>query len=331
MQVCIPNILVSGVASCVPKEIFYLSSLSKQFGEREIERIIKSTGIHSVRIAQTGTKTSELCEVACKSLLKKMNVDSACIDGIIFVSQTPDKRMPATSVILQSRLGFSKDCVALDINYGCSGYIYGLYVASSLIHSGGCKKIILCAGDVLSPHVNTEDKAVRMLFGDGASATLIEMDENHKNKIHFILKSDGSGAEFLKLDHGDKNYLFMDGYKIMEFALREVPPAIDSILNFAKWNKSDVDNFVFHQANMFILNYLKNKMEIDIDVMPFAIDGIGNTSSASIPIVLCENHDRLRKNNKLNKVIMCGFGVGLSWGSCALNLQRCKILPLLEY
>lgn len=181
------------------------------------------------------------------------------------------------------------------------------------------------------PHINPNDKAVRMLFGDGASATIIEKNESAQDKIHFVLKSDGSGGNSLHLKNRDNSTIFMDGYKIMEFALREVPAVVNRVLDFTGWSKADVDSFVFHQPNMFILNYLKNKMKIDASTMPVAVDGIGNTSSASIPIVLCVNHVNLTKNNKLNKVVMCGFGVGLSWGSCTLNLHETKFLSLLEY
>lgn len=151
MQVSFSNVAITGIACCVPKEIFHLSSLSDQFPADEIDRIIKNTGIHSTRIAKNEIRTSDLCEHACKKLLQEMQMNSADIDGIIFVSQTPDQKMPATSVVLQSRLGLSNECVTFDLNYGCSGYIYGLYMASMLINSGGCNRILLFAGDVLPP------------------------------------------------------------------------------------------------------------------------------------------------------------------------------------
>ncbi len=211
MKTKISNIGISGIASAYPKNKITLTELSYLFG-KDAERIANSTGIRSLRIAPPNMSVTDLCRAACSNLLENLNVNPLEIDGLIFVSQTPAQRMPATSGILQHQLGLLQESVVFDINQGCSGYINGLYLSSSLISSGGCKRILLCTGDVLTHYLNPEEKSVRMVFGDGASATLIESRENED--IHFVIKSDGSGADSLYLRQKEKDFLFRTNDRI---------------------------------------------------------------------------------------------------------------------
>jgi len=325
----INNINITAISCAYPREKFDLITLAETFGESEVKRIINSTGISSVRRSKNSNlRASDLCWMAAEKLLSETNIPAETIDGIIFVSQTPDQKMPATSIQLQKRLGLSKETVTLDANYGCSGYVYGLYLASTLIAGGGCKRVILCAGDVITPHLNPLDKSVRFVFGDGASATLIEKGDS---TMSFITKTNGEGADFLKLENGANEYLYMDGAKVMEFALAEVPLIVEDILGYHAWSKEEVGTFALHQPNVFMLNYLRKKMKLETAAVPIAVDGIGNTSSASIPMVLSHHHAALKAENRLKKVVLCGFGVGLSWGACALDLSNTTILSPYEY
>lgn len=318
---------VTDIACALPKNIVKLTDLSSYFDIRDINRITQSTGIHSVRQAPDEISTIDLCRSACLSLLQGCAIDPVEIDGIIVVTQTPHQKMPALSGILQHELKLSINTVTFDINQGCSGFINGLYLASCLVNSGGCKKVIVCVGDTLTKYLDPFDKSVRFVFGDGAAATLVQQTSE---SMDFILKSDGSGANFLSLKESDQSYLFMDGSKVMEFVLREVPSIVDEMLSFVNWNKHEIHHYLFHQPNVFMLEYLRKKIGINKNVMPICIDGIGNTSSASIPVTLCFLRDSLQNNNKLSRSILCGFGVGLSWSACTLNLSETNLYPPIE-
>lgn len=343
------NSVVTGIATAIPKSILELSSLSPLYGNEEVKKIIASTGIERIHVAETEQCASDLCEAAATALMNKLELDASKIDGIIFVSQTPDYILPATSALLQNRLGLPTTAVAFDINYGCSGYVYGLYQASLLIASGGCERVLLCAGDISTRLVHPEDRSIRMLFGDGGSATILEKGNNTS---HFILKTDGSGAEQLIIPAGghripysketsisyeDKNgntrtpeNIYMNGMEIMSFALREIPSMIKEILKKSSWKKDDVGTFAFHQANQFMLQYLGKKMRLNKENVPIAIRNVGNTGPASIPIMLSLRHGDLSKNNQLDKVVCCGFGVGLSWAACTQDLSSTVIMDPIE-
>jgi 3-oxoacyl-[acyl-carrier-protein] synthase-3 len=272
-------------------------------------------------------------------LFNGLGISPSSIDGIVFVSQTPDYILPATSAALQHRLGIPIESVAFDINYGCSGYIYGLFQAALLVSTGACENVLVCAGDVTTQLINHQDRSVRMLFGDAGSASLVSKGEN---SMAFNIKTDGAGGRHLIIPAGGMRYprderskicstrengnirsdddLFMDGMEIMSFALKEVPGIIDELLDHNKWSKDDVGTFGFHQANRFMLNYLRKKMKLPEGKVPVVVEGIGNSGPASIPVMLTDESVRSRDVSLLGKVVLCGFGVGLSWGAVGLDL-----------
>lgn len=323
MEVTFDNLALVGIAPTVPKGQLNFSQLNALFGEKEIQRISASTGIKSVRVAEKGMKTSDYCIAAAEKLIQELNVDRNTIDGVVLVSQTPDYRLPATACLLQDQLKLNKSIVAFDISYGCSGYMYGLFQAAALIKSGACQRILVCVGDTISRYLDPNDHKVRLVFGDGAAATLMEKGDA---SISFSLKTDGSGGDSLKIDKNEDNAdekLFMDGSAIMEFALREVPQVVDEVIEMQGWKKEDVSSLVLHQANAFMLNYLRKKIRIAKEKVPIIVDGFGNTGPASIPLALCESAATLNKD----KVVMSGFGVGLSWGAAATSLKNTVLLP----
>jgi 3-oxoacyl-[acyl-carrier-protein] synthase III len=349
MKAAFHSIRIKGISTAIPEDILNLTALCSLYGSEEVNRIIARTGIEQVRVARDGQCTSDLCAAAAGGLLAKLKVTASTIDGIIFVSQTPDYKMPATSVLLQHRLGLPTTAVAFDINYGCSGFVYGLYQASMMIEAGGCERVLVCVGDTSSKLVHPGDRAVRMVFGDGGSATLVEKGESTS---HFILKSDGSGAEHLIIPAGgwrkpsskqtsipiededgnirNEETLRMNGMEIMSFALREVPPMINELLGNAGWKKDEVGTYALHQANQFMLEYLCKKMKLQKNSVPIAVSAVGNTGPASIPLMLSIKHNELSERNQLQKVICCGFGVGLSWASCSIDLSATCILDPIE-
>lgn len=333
MKVTFPNLAIRGIAAALPKDTLDISALGKKFGDNEVKRIMASTGIKSIHIANNDMKLSDLCLTASTHLLNSLNITADSIDAIVVVSQTHDAIMPATSAMLQNKIGLGKHVVAFDISYGCSGYIYGLYQASMLISSGGCKRVLLCAGDIISPLLHPEEHQVRLVFGDAVSATIIEKGSD---TFDFILNTDGSGKAHLKADKLSRNklehsgYIYMNGAEIMEFALREVPSTINELLHMKNWKTEDVGTFVLHQANYFMLNYLRKKMQLTKEAVPIAVENVGNTGPASIPLTLSIFGDQLIKEERLTNVVMCGFGVGLSWAAAGLNLSKTTFLPPVE-
>jgi 3-oxoacyl-[acyl-carrier-protein] synthase III len=343
------GVKVTYVASCVPKNQINLNDLSPEYGEKETKKIILSTGISKIRVAEKSTTTADLCFAAANKIFVEGGIDRTDVDAIVFMSQTPDYVLPATSVTLQHRLGLSKNVVAFDISYGCTAYIYGLLQASLLISSGSCKKVLMLAGDVMTRYVHPMDRSVRMVFGDGGSATLLEKGDDD---IGFIIKSDGAGAEHLIIPAGgmrlknnkdssketerengnvrsDEN-IFMNGMEIMNFCIREIPRVLEDALVQRKWVKEEVGLYGLHQANKFMVSYLAKKSGLPPGSFPITMGEIGNTGPASIPIMLTQNYGQLRKESRLEKTVLCGFGVGLSWGTATLNLAETHFYDPLE-
>ncbi|OLS38433.1 3-oxoacyl-ACP synthase III family protein [Bacillus sp. MRMR6] len=349
MKATLTNSIIKGISTAIPKTQVNLHSLSSIYGEDEVNRIIASTGIEEIHVAREGLCTSDLCEAAAEALLSRLEISPSTIDGLVFVSQTPDYRMPATSVLLQHRLGLPTTAVAFDINYGCSGFVYGLYQASMMVEAGGCERVLVCVGDTSTRMVHPGDRSVRMVFGDAGSAALIEKG---KNTTHFVLRTDGSGAEHLIIPAGgsrkpiseatskpietedgnvrSEETVYMNGMEIMSFALREIPVMIEDLLNLSGWKKEDVGTYALHQANKFMLEYLRKKMKLQKESVPIAVSSVGNTGPASIPLMLAIKHKKLSERNQLEKVICCGFGVGLSWAACSLDLSSTVILDPIE-
>lgn len=346
MKALIKGVAITCIANCVPAQFTELEDLAPEFGALEIKKIMRATGIRRVRTAPEGMCASDLCASAAQAALKAISPDRTQIDGIVFVSQTPDYLLPATSVSLQSRLGLSKECVALDINYGCSGFIYGLFVASILVSSGSCRKVLVCVGDTISRLIHPKDRSLRMVFGDAGSCAFVEANDG---EIGFTIGSDGSGAAYLMVPSGGARYprsdrsgvaterennnirsdehLFMDGVEILNFALREVPEVIADVVKVAGWHPQRPGLFAFHQANRFIVEYLVRVMGLPQNSAPIDVEGTGNTGPSSIPLLLCSSAVQARPNDDLRRSVLCGFGVGLSWGAVAADLSNTILLP----
>lgn len=349
MKVKLNGLSISAIATALPKNSDDFSELIQKFGEKEIKRIVASTGITKVRVADKGVCASDLCEAAARHIFKELNNDPAAIDGIIFISQTFDHIIPATSAILQDKLGLPKTAVAFDIRYGCSAYIYGIYQASLLVSSGSCSRVLLLIGDVNTPLINKSDKALRMVLGDSGSATIVEKGND---TLAFNIMTDGSGFDKLIIPSGGARYpandnskketerengnirsdenLYMDGMEITSFCLREIPKVIDGVLEIAEWKKEEVGIFALHQTNKFIIDFLRKKMQVHPEVVPFVIFETGNTGPATIPHLFCVEHKRLKNENRLSKTVMCGYGVGLSWGAITVNLSNTRFFDTIE-
>ncbi|GIP47415.1 3-oxoacyl-ACP synthase [Paenibacillus sp. J53TS2] len=333
---------IAGICCALPGEAIAINDLNSSHNEKELKKFTKMTGVQTVYRVQKGQTTSDLCLAAAEKLLADLKWDRSSIDGLVFISQTPDYVLPATSCILQDKLGLSTSSFAFDINLGCSGFVYGTWIVSKLL-SPTCRRVLLLNGDTSSRIISPEDASVSLLFGDAGAATAFEYNEN-ATKSSFILGTDGSGYNRLivpggsgrnprdsqthirKQDHDgvirSKDDLYMNGIEIFNFTLKEVQPLIQSILDVHGWSEEDVDYYILHQANKFLLEQLTRKFGVSKEKVPINIQDYGNTSSASIPLMLV---DVLKERNPQDKdlnLVLAGFGVGLSWAAAAINISK---------
>ncbi len=345
----IKNVHVSAIATAIPEHCIE-NRKNKDFPQEEIDKIVASTGVETRYIVDAKTCTSDLCYDAAKHLIEKLQFDIQDIDLLVFVSQTPDYILPATACALQKRLGLKKEVLAFDINLGCSGYTYGLIVLAKLLSAGGFKKALLLVGDTISKLSSPEDRSVAFLFGDAGSATLLEYDQNAL-PLYIDYGTDGNGYDKLMVPAGGfrqpvnadlmtrqeqeggnvraQTELFMNGADVFSFTLKEVPKTIAACLNQAKLSKDDIDLFVFHQANLFMLNHLVKKIGLPAEKVLLSLGHYGNTSVASIPLTLCQAH-AVFASSLSKKLLLCGFGVGFSWASVILDTQNLKVFPLIK-
>lgn len=342
------NISIRSISATVPKQKIYTKDYN-YISEQERSMFIKTVGIEERRVASSTITASDLCFNSAEQVLKSTGWEKSSIDALIFVSQSPDYFLPATAIILQNKLGLNKTTIAFDINLGCSGYVYGLYVLGALLQSGQIKRGLLLAGDKSTLSTCYKDKSTYPLFGDAGSATALEYN-TQATPIYFNLQSDGSGEDAIKILHGggryhiqpdtfdevelepgiikSKRHLQLKGADIFNFALREVPPNIAALLSFSNIEKEKVNYFIMHQANYFMNESVRKKIKIDAEKTPYSIKNYGNTSSASIPLTMVTELGKQLSSPQT--ILMSGFGVGLSWASCIFQSNELNIEPLLE-
>jgi 3-oxoacyl-[acyl-carrier-protein] synthase-3 len=305
----------------------------------EAEKIAKMTGVRNRHVAPAGMCTSDLAYSAAVRLLDDLGWDRSSIDALIVVSQTHDYDAPATACCLQERLGIPKACAAFDMALGCSGYIYGLWVCSTLMSAGSVKRALFLAGDTISWVTSPQDRTTAFLFGDAGTATALERDEAAP-PMSFVLGTDGSGKDYLiEPGTGYRNRVtpdalerrpgpdgvprspldvYMEGSEVFAFTLRQVPSLISELLAVSGWHMDQMDAFVPHQANLFMLQHLAKRLKIPAEKMVVSLDKYGNTSSASIPLAMSHRlTPRLR--SEATNLILAGFGVGWSWGALAVT------------
>ena len=334
----IPHVRVSAIASVVPeKELCLTDDPTLYDGNvKQLKRVMKSSGFDKRRVTDDKTTTADLCCEAARTLFDAKVITPETPDALIFVSQTPDYQIPATSCVLQKRLGLREDVVVFDVNHGCSGYVYGLYLAANLINTGR-RTVLLLVGDTVSKFTDMFRGGSAPIFGDAGTATVVQYDESAA-PVFFDIGTDGNGADAIMAKNGgfrnppkpdmfydDGTFKFdsvMDGARIMQFTLHKVPEAIEKLLAFAGKKKDDVDSFVLHQANRLILQNVALSLDIPFEKMPMeTLSKYGKQSSASIPTAVC---DVLREQIGQSglECVFCGFGIGLTWASCLLKLEH---------
>lgn len=336
------NIEIAGIATAVPKAIVPAISTTAKYNA---EDFIKSTGVKEKRYSNDFT-ASDLCLAAAEQLIKDLAWDKAEIDALIFVSQTPDYILPATSCILQDKLGLTKNCMTLDISLGCSGWVHGLATLSALVNSGSIKKGLLLAGDGRK-HTNEEPD---QLFGTAGTATALHFSPLG-GEISFHFGTDGSGYDaIIRPVGGTRNQLKaedlnlsmcedgrmrhqlqtrMKGMDVFAFAITTAPKSIKTLAQNYGIDLSNIDYFILHQANKMINDKIRTKLKMDESKFPYSMPLFGNTSSASIPLTIATQLKN-KVEHKTTKYICCGFGVGLSWGTVAFETHNIVISDLIE-
>jgi 3-oxoacyl-[acyl-carrier-protein] synthase-3 len=348
----IPGVEIRGIACCVPDkkenncDISFLSSEEK-------EKLIASTGIETRHLSTKDICSSDLCLRAAEKLIKDIQWDKDEIDVLIFVTQTPDYILPATSCILQNRLGLRESCYTLDISLGCSGWIYGLSVISSLLSThceGKSRKGLLLAGDTISKLCSVNDKSSYPLFGDAGTATGIEYRKETEG-FKFHIGCDGNSFKTIIVPDGgyrntinvnsfkeekesdgisrNKLNLILDGMDIFTFGITKAPESVNQLIDYFNIDKDKVDYFIFHQANKFMNEKIRKKLKLQEEKVPYSLKDYGNTSSASIPLTIIAELKSSLKNAR-KEIIACGFGVGLSWGSIHFIADKLVCSDLIE-
>jgi 3-oxoacyl-[acyl-carrier-protein] synthase-3 len=312
-------------------------NIALRFPDWSVDKITQKTGINERRIAKNNEFASDLAVKAAEKLFLNQGVNRNDIDFLLYCTQSPDYFLPTTACIIQERLNLPTSIGALDYNLGCSGYVYGLALAKSLVHSGISKKLLLITAETYSKFIHPQDKGNLTLFGDAASASYI-ISNGGMAIDQFVFGTDGKGANSLIVKNGgmvnyhangidiyneqgfvsNENNLYMDGAGIFSFTSTVIPAMIDDLLAKHQLTLDAIDYFVFHQANKYMLNFIRKKMAIPEEKFLIYMENCGNTVSSTIPIVLNE----MQKQNKFkkgDKILLAGFGVGLSWAATILE------------
>jgi 3-oxoacyl-[acyl-carrier-protein] synthase-3 len=322
--------MIKGITTCVPAQRFDNLKESTDFPKQDVEKVVRMAGVKTRHVAKASECSSDLCLAAAVDLLDSIAWDPSTVDAAIMVTQSPDYFLPSTVSLIHRDLSLRDDCAAFDVGLGCSGYPYGVWLASMMLQNQGFKRVLLLHGETPSRFAHHSDRAVALLFGDAGSATALEATGQPTDKRWwFSLHSDGSGCEDLIIPGGgfrdrfpenpQDNFVQMRGSSIFNFTIKRVPPLIDDTLQAAGLEKDDIDYFIFHQSNRFIMNHLTTKAGLPEDKVPLTIEEFGSTGGPSIPLTIaCGDLDRPTDRNL--RLLLLGYGVGLSWGSALVDL-----------
>jgi 3-oxoacyl-[acyl-carrier-protein] synthase III len=330
------EVYISAISYYLPEKVLTNENLITDFPEWTVEKVASKIGIKERHIAADEETAMDMGINAAIKLFLEHNIDRSSIDFLLFCTQSPDYFLPSSACLMQERLGLSTSCGAFDFNLGCSGFVYGLSIAKGLIAGGIATNVLLITSETYSKYIYIKDKGNRTIFGDAATATLIS-SEGFAQIESFSLGTDGRGAENLivktgamrnpqkadlvEFDEGgnpvSSDHLYMNGSEIFSFTLETVPILVENTLVKNNLKKENIDLFVFHQANKYLMNFLRKKLKVEEDKFFYFLENVGNTVSSTIPIALYE----AQKENKLKgNILLAGFGVGYSWGGVILKV-----------
>lgn len=341
------GIEIKAIAACVPEKTVTNEAFQELLSPKEIRLFEKTVGILERRWAEKNVTASDLAFHAATRLFEKYPSAKTEIDCLIFLSQTPDYKIPFTSNILQDKLGLKKNMLCLDINAGCAGFVQGLGTAFSLAQTTKGKVLFIVA-ETMSKILSPKDRGTTMLFGDGAAAVLIENTGKADVKSYFNFFTDGGNADAIIIPDGgyrnettaqsfetetddkqnEKNRLnlSMDGARVFDFTLREITPGITDLLQKTNTDKNAVDYFLLHQSNRFIISQIASQLGVPMEKMLLNIENFGNTSGVSIPLLMASHND---KTAKAETLVLSGYGVGLNWANAILKNTNADILDLI--
>lgn len=341
---------ITAMSAAVPRRVIKGREYTEVFSQEEANEIVDKTGIEERRFADAETCSSDLCFAAAEKLIANNNINKEEIDLLVFISQTPDYRMPATSCTLQHRLGLPNSTIAFDITLGCSAFLYGLSVVYGLMEKSGLRKALLLDGETRSKVYSPRDRRSAFLFGDGGVAALIERDKKF-GKSTISLNTDGSRADLIMIPAGGYRKMssaetvvekvideygnmrseeqgYMRGGDVFNFVIREIPRDIKNTVAFAGKELDSFDYVIFHQANNFINGYIAKKMKLNTEKIPSTIAKFGNTSSVSVPLtIVSELQGKLDGKKEL---LLTAFGVGMTWATGIVPFVDCKISDIVE-
>lgn len=332
------QVFIKAITYALPDKEVTNEDLVSEFPEWSVEKIVDKIGIETRYIATEDETSADLALKAANLLFQENpDIKKEAIDFVLFCTQSPDYFLPTSACLIQDKLGLPTSCGALDFNLGCSGYVYGLAIAKGLIYGGIATNVLLLTGETYSKFIHAKDKGNKTIFGDAGSATLIAT-EGFAEIGNFSLGTDGRGADNLIVKTGglrtrkqlndlqfDENgnpyssdHLFMNGTEIFNFTIDAVPPMIEDTLIKNSLTHDNVSGYIFHQANKFIINYLRKKIKIEPEKFLVYMANVGNTVSNTIPIVIVE---KMKEQKLIGNIVLAGFGVGYSWGGCSLKFS----------
>jgi 3-oxoacyl-[acyl-carrier-protein] synthase III len=330
----IDGIRIAGISSCTPACSVDNMAAGAIHGAEEVRKVVEMAGVKNRRVVDPGICSSDLCFQAAKTLMEQLGWEPESITGLIMVTQSPDYFLPSTSCLLHKWLGLSPDCATFDVGLGCSGYPYGLYITATLLKAGGHGRILVLHGETPSLFPAPEDRATSLLFGDAGSATALTLDPSARTSA-FTLCTDGNGYDGLIIRGGGFRDRFpadlrdlnvsMDGAAIFNFTIQRVPPLIQDTLELASLGVDDIDCFAFHQSNQYIMKYLASKCGVPLEKLPIVLGDFGNTGGASVPLTITSALAPV-EGRGLSRVMMVGYGVGLSWGAAIMDLSADTVL-----
>lgn len=316
------NIKICGIAAAVPKRVLDNMQYVDKLGDRRAKKQILYTGIRRRHCLMKGQTASDLSCFAAEKLLTRLKWDRNEIRVIVNVTQSADLLTPSTAMIIQKRLGIGQDCIAFDVNLGCSGYVSGLQIAAALLQSTGGKGLLTVADGRyvdLSENITTNS----LLFGDGGAATALEVEPG--NQLLYSQKTDGTRYDMLYTPHDGVTR--MDGNGILLFSLNEVCHSIKEMKEFNNIREDSIDYYILHQAQKMVLDGIANECDIDIKKILRSYEEYGNTSTATIPVTICSNIETFQKKDHL-RLYLCGFGIGLAWSSVVVDIDASCICPI---
>ncbi len=337
--------IIRAITSCVPARVFDNLEDSTGFEKDEVAKVVRMAGVKTRHLADDSTCSSDLCLAAARDVMESLGWQTESVDALIFVTQTPDYFLPSTACLVHRDLGLSASCASFDVGLGCSGYPYAMWLASMMLQGPGFSRVLVLHGETPARFSDNSDRAVALLFGDAGSATALEKspeaDGNDSSRNWwFSLHTDGTGYGDLIIEGGGfrdrfpvdsaKHFVHMNGAHIFNFTIKRIPALITDTMNAAAESDEDIDYYIFHQSNRFIMKHLAKKSGLPEAKVPLTIGEFGIVGGPSIPLTVTRG-GLTRPDEKDLRLLLLGYGVGLSWGSALVDLPPDAILNHLEH